>query len=102
MHKHLTFAFLILHAFAFSQKQGNNWFFGDRDGFDFSSGGPVLVSGGQTTVPNGDVQEGTASISDSAGHLLFYTNGITIWNRYHQVMPHGTGIMGGTSSVQSS
>ncbi len=30
-----------------------------------------------------------ASISDSSGKLLFYTNGISAFNRNHQIMPNG-------------
>ena len=30
-----------------------------------------------------------ASISDSSGNLLFYTNGISAFNRNHQIMPNG-------------
>ncbi len=45
--------------------------------------------------------EGCSSISDYNGNLLFYTDGITIWNRNHQPMPNGTGLGGHTSSTQS-
>lgn len=96
---------LILAPFlSYSQKQGNIWYFGNGDGLDFNNVTPASISGGQTgtNVTSGDVQEGTACISDSAGHLLFYTDGMYIWNRNHDPMPNGTGLMGGTSSTQSS
>jgi hypothetical protein len=38
-------------------------------------------------------QEGCATISNSSGQLLFYTDGITVYNRNHQVMPNGTGLL---------
>ncbi len=38
--------------------------------------------------------EGSASIADQNGNLLFYTNGEKIWNRNHQVMPNGSGLLG--------
>jgi hypothetical protein len=46
--------------------------------------------------------EGCASISDENGDLLFYTNGITVWDANHDVMPNGNGLYGSTSSSQSA
>ena len=95
---------IIIPTFCFSQKQGNIWYFGIQSGIDFSSGVPVPLPGGMTgTDIGGDNQEGTACISDSSGNLLFYTGGCkTIWNRNHVPMPNGTGLMGGSSSTQTS
>lgn len=89
---------------AFAQGQGNLWYFGDNIGLDFGGGSPSLVSGGQTgtDAPGVGSQEGTASVCDRYGNLLFYTSGKTIWNRNHQPMPNGTNLFGGTSSTQSS
>jgi hypothetical protein len=33
---------------------------------------------------------------------LFYSDGVTVWNRNHVVMPNGTGLMGNNSSTQSA
>ena len=44
---------------------------------------------------------GSASISDNDGNLLFYTDGITVWNRNHEVMPNGTGLFGSNTVSQS-
>jgi hypothetical protein len=46
--------------------------------------------------------EGQSVISDSAGTLLFYTNGEVVWNKNHQIMPNGSGLLGNISSTQSS
>ncbi|MBK9246524.1 MAG: PKD domain-containing protein [Ignavibacteria bacterium] len=44
-----------------------------------------------------------ASISDKkTGALLFYTDGITVWNSQHEVMTGGTSLKGGSSSTQSA
>jgi hypothetical protein len=95
---------LIISLSGISQKQGNIWYFGIRAGLNFSTGIPVAIFDGKTgtDVPLGNNQEGTASISDSTGNLLFYTGGATIWNRNHNPMPNGSGIMGGVSSTQTS
>ncbi|MHA1342163.1 MAG: hypothetical protein ACTSO2_19505, partial [Promethearchaeota archaeon] len=46
--------------------------------------------------------EGCATISDKFGHLLFYTDGITVWNKNHRVMKNGEGLFGHVSSTQSA
>ncbi|MFN5209078.1 MAG: hypothetical protein ACK5D8_06255, partial [Bacteroidota bacterium] len=54
---------------------------------------PPLITGTQI--------EGTASIADkNTGALLFYTDGITVWNALNQPMPNGTNL--GGSDVLSS
>jgi hypothetical protein len=100
----ILLALIIISTTCFGQKQGNNWYFGYGTGLNFSSGIPAIIVGGMTgaDVPAGSNQEGTASISDSAGNCLFYTGGRTIWNRLHTPMPNGANIMGGVSSTQSS
>lgn len=73
-----------------------NWYFGDSLGLNFSTNPPTVISGsiGKT--------EGTSAISDSNGNLLFYTNGVTVWNKNHQVMQNGTGLNGHISSTQAA
>ncbi len=105
MRKFLTILIIIIPFFCTAQKQGNIWYFGDSAGVSFNSGSPVTILGGKTgtDIPyNIDNQEGTSCVSDSAGNILFYTGGQTIWNRNNIPMPNGTGIMGGVSSTQSS
>ncbi|MFN8277123.1 MAG: gliding motility-associated C-terminal domain-containing protein [Chitinophagales bacterium] len=49
------------------------------------------------------VIEGCATVSDqNNGDLLFYTDGLKIWDRTHQIMPNGSGLLSGlgTSSTQ--
>ena len=73
------------------------WFFGDGLGMDFNVIPPKLLSGGPMFS-----HEGSASITDENGQLLFYTNGETIWNKNHQVMENGQGIHGNNSSQQAA
>lgn len=88
---------LTICATAFGQKQGNIWFFGDSAGVNFNSGSPTALLNGQTNA-----LEGTSVISDSSGSLLFYSDGMTVWNKNHQVMLNGTNLLGNTSTTQSS
>ncbi len=79
-----------------AQKETWNWYFGANAGVTFASGSPVALTNGMINTI-----EGVASISDVNGNLLFYTDGITVWNRNHVVMTNGTGLMGSGSSSQS-
>jgi gliding motility-associated-like protein len=44
--------------------------------------------------------EAAASVSDDSGNLLFYTNGVTVWNNQHAVMINGNNIGGHMSACQ--
>ncbi len=45
---------------------------------------------------------GCATICNSSGNLLFYTNGLVVWNREHSVMPNGDSIFGNSGINQNS
>ncbi|MBT3933223.1 MAG: PKD domain-containing protein [Bacteroidetes bacterium] len=93
----LVLLLLILASaqFSFGQgKQGNIWCFGSGAGLNFNSGTPTAFSGAQTSN-----LEGSATISDSVGNLLFYTDGMTVWDKNHNVME--SGLLGHNSSTQS-
>jgi hypothetical protein len=71
----------------FAQREVMQWYFGDSAGLDFTCDPPEpLVSKQLSSI------EGTSSISDSAGSLLFYTDGYRVWDRTHAVMANGTDI----------
>lgn len=88
-----------------SPKKANHWYFGNFAGLDFSSGRPISVSNSGMAA-----MEGTTSISNANGNLLFYSNGGSlpnagaIWNKNHQVMLNGdlTNTRGCASSFQNS
>ena len=86
----------ILVQYYSTGKEGNIWYFGENAGLDFINGAPVPLLDGQL-----DNLEGCASMSDENGNLLFYTNGMTVWDRTHQVMQNGNGLAGFPSSAQS-
>ena len=89
-------ALLLITSSVFAQRQADNWFFGNHAGLNFSSGNPVPLTGGVLSTV-----EGCSSFSDANGNLLFYTDGITVYNRNNQVMPNGNGLGGNPSSSQS-
>ena len=90
------FCFLSISSL-FAQKEANIWYFGANAGLDFNSGTPVaLLDGALDTI------EGCATISDTDGNLLFYTDGITVFNKNHTIMLNGMGLNGDTSTTQSA
>lgn len=99
----LLFIALIFSPFAFSQLESAHWYFGVYAGLDFSTGSPEVVYDGAL-----ETGEGCASISDSDGNLLFYTDGSRVYNRNHlelnDVDSNGNTILlkGDKSSTQSA
>jgi gliding motility-associated-like protein len=82
---------------SFSQKEAYNWYFGGYAALNFSSGEAVSIDNSAMLTWNG-----CASLSDTAGNLLFYSNGEEIWNRNHQVMPNGDSLKGNSGATQSA
>ena len=93
----LGFILLLKSTVSYAQKEGNIWYFGINAGVDFNSGTPVALTDGALNT-----QEGCSAISDEMGKLLFYTDGIRVWNKNHVQMPNGFGLMGDPSSTQSA
>lgn len=90
-------AFVLSFSMVFAQKQAWQWYFGYNSSMEFSTGVPVV-----TTNSAMSQWEGCASIADADGNLLFYTDGLSVWNMNHVVMPNGTGLLGDASSTQSA
>ena len=97
MAKHYNIFLLLLTVYCLLQtahaqnpdiKRTYNWYFGANAGLNFSSGAPAALTNGQL------VSDNSATISDTAGNLLFYTDGKSIWNKNNLVMPNGTGLNG--------
>lgn len=97
-----------------AQKEQNNWFFGNNAGLTWNvtrnftgtgmfgaanttlTGIPTVVTGSLMTT-----FEGCFSLSDVNGNLLFFSDGMTIWNKNKAVMQNGSGLTGDPSSAQS-
>lgn len=74
-------------------KRANIWFFGDSVGIDLSQNPPYILSDGITKNENGGiVVESTGVICDKNGELLFYTDGLNVYNKYHSIMVGGENI----------
>ncbi|NLP56587.1 T9SS type B sorting domain-containing protein [Lutibacter sp. B1] len=96
MKKLVVLIFLLTTITTFAQGEANYWFFGENAGLDFNTNPPTAITGSLNT------KEGCSSFSDKDGNLLFYSDGTTVWNKNHKVMPNGTGLKGNASSTQSA
>lgn len=83
--------------YGIANQSANQWYFGEQAGIEFTNG-PIAILDGN----NQDALEGCATISDVNGDLLFYTNGVTVWNKEHDVMINGNAIGGERRSAQNS
>ena len=98
--KHIVLNILLLFALitnAQDIKRTAIWYFGENAGIDFNTTPPTALTDGQVNTI-----EGCASICDTNGNLLFYTDGRTVWNKYHDTMLNGFGLLGHPSSAQSA
>ena len=73
-----------------SMMQADNWYFGNYAGIKFNGNSPVALTDNNVMK----VLKSAAVISDSLGNLLFFTDGMTVWDRSFQKMPNGTGLSG--------
>ncbi len=83
---------------AWAQKEASIWYFGGGAGVSFANPQePQALKDSKMFS-----EEGSAVLSDAQGNLLFYTNGMQIWNRDRQLMANGSELKGHESSTQSS
>jgi len=89
--------FTAIYSTAFAQGQANHWYFGQNAGLDFTNGAPVAVTNGALST-----SEGCSAISTAGGQLLFYTDGVTVYDNTHQAMPNSGDLDGNVSTTQSA
>jgi hypothetical protein len=94
---YIVFVCLALPREVKSQHETSKWYFGGLSALDFISGSPVALGNSAMFA-----SEGCSSISDPAGNLLSYTNGLEVYNQAHQLMANGSSLFGSASTSQSS
>lgn len=88
----------LLAAAAAGQGRYDDWHFGYGRSIRFTPSGAVADNASSISTP-----EGSASICDpNTGKLLFYSDGVTVWNRDGAPMPNGTGLAGHHSASQAA
>lgn len=83
----LILALLPLTLASFAQGENNFWTYGYNAAINFNGANPVPATSQLMSY------EGCASICTPGGDLLFYSNGNSVWNRNHIVMPNGNDIL---------
>lgn len=93
----LTF-FLLLPFYQNAQqvKRATYW--------NFATNVSVKIDCVPTSLPGSALvsSEGSTTMSDLNGDLLFYSNGVNVWDKNNTLMPNGTGLHGDPSSQQSA
>ncbi len=83
---------------ACAQIEYSNWYFGFGCGMHFDGPATPVFQGGSPI----QAAEGTATMSDATGNLLYYTDALAVYNANHALMLNGAGLWGGNSATQSS
>ena len=88
---------ILFSSLLFSQQHTSYWPFGHGAAIDFSTGSAV-----STTSAFTNIEEGSTSMSDAEGNLLFYANGEEAYDATHQIMPNGDELEGFSSAAQGA
>jgi hypothetical protein len=97
-----VYAPVTVKEYRVQDMRSNIWYFGDKAGIDFN---PLfdIPSGPAEPISNPvmNAPEGTATISDQNGQVVFFTDGNQVWDRtFTPLAPLGLG--GDVTSAQSS
>lgn len=77
--------------------QNANWYFGNRADVSFTSD---ILNPQSTGNNQDDSPESTASVSDSSGNILFFSDGENLKNSSHLITVNGSGLLGSQNSGQ--
>jgi hypothetical protein len=80
-----------------TRNNAKHWYFGNQAALKFENNQPVALTNSAMSQV-----EGFATMSDENGNLLFYTDGITIYNRNHVPMLNGTGLLSSYTNTQAA
>ncbi len=95
------FIFIVLFTVSYSifsqESSVATWYFGNYAGLNFANDTVVELIDGQLSTG-----EGCTVVSDPySDTLLFYSDGRTVWNKWHEVIENGNALGGHSSSTQS-
>ena len=71
----------------YNTPQNKVWTFGNGAGLNFNTGSPVAITSSINTT------EGCASVSDASGNLLFYSDGVNVYQASGTIMASGSSIV---------
>lgn len=100
---------IIISTFCYDvigQKQYNIWYFGGCDIFEQTKVSAGVNFNSDPPIPLLDNKiissEGAATYCDCFGQLLFYSDGVNVWDRSHNIMLNGTNLGGTVTTTQNS
>ncbi|MGL1889127.1 MAG: PKD domain-containing protein [Reichenbachiella sp.] len=98
----MNYAYVQVTTYEDLSQFRNQWYFGEMAGIDFND--PAGTTGTVAIVDNNLMTspQAASSVSDLNGELLFYTNGISVWNQEHELMMNGDHIGGDSTSMQGA
>lgn len=85
---------VTIKEYGLQEQRANIWYFGNRAGIDFNDGAVPISN----TVMN--APEGCAIVCDQNGQTIFFTDGVSVWDRDFNEL--ATGIGGDPASTQSA
>lgn len=80
-----------------AQNTSKIWYFGQGIGLNFNQTPPLKLTNAAVNSV-----EGCATICDANGNLLFYTNGLAVINKNHEMMVNGGSLNGDLSSTNNT
>lgn len=97
-----TYAGVNIKEYGVEDQRANVWYFGNQAGIDFNPNipnAPVPISNTAMNAP-----EGTSTISDRNGQVVFFTDGVSVWDRKFNLVSSSPppGIGGSAQSAQSA
>lgn len=97
----LLISLIILGLSIKAQVLDNTWYFSSTSkGLSFDQSNSSLSITNEHFPMPGSGGSGVA-VDSITGNVMFYTNGCSIWDKSHQIMPNGNGLMGDSATIQN-
>lgn len=78
---------IIFQFLSYSQKEASIWILPNANGIAFGNDSAIFIGGSQLGE-----NETSTSICDSSGSILFYSNGILLFNKFNKLVKNGTNL----------
>ncbi len=85
---------------SFAQLENANWHFGESIGLTFNTTPPSVISSQLGSYPHHGYSGCSSSVSDASGNVLFYTDGVYVWDKNHNQMTNGYDLYGAVAQYQ--
>jgi uncharacterized protein (TIGR02145 family) len=97
MKRTLILFLIVVFCTRITGQTSYTWYFGDQAGMKFHSDGTTSPQTGSYM----NTSEGCTIVSDTSGVIMFYSDGMNVWNNSSST-PVSTDLLGGQSSTQAA